>query len=202
MKRANTFTPMESDDTIPKVVTGSSKIDVEQELNQESSKTQKIGEGSEPAKESKDELKYWKIIRVGNHTEVYQIFEDMLKNFDMDDLVKIWNDDDTLWKLQRYMHDPLKWKLYDTYAIHHVSIERGRDIFMLVEKDYTRKQTKTKTVKSLEASSQHRWFNSEKLVDLNDNHMFRGGLLGIKGFYNFVLLVQLSTAMRRLSTVK
>ncbi|GJT21374.1 hypothetical protein Tco_0891311 [Tanacetum coccineum] len=26
--------------------------------------------------------------------------------------------------------------------------------------------------------------------------------LGIKGFYNFVLLVQLSTAMRRLSTVK
>ncbi|GJX81605.1 hypothetical protein Tco_0331086, partial [Tanacetum coccineum] len=136
-----------------------------------SSKKQKIGEGSEPAEESKDELsqeqlktandhsslkkgdnvvayklitqiiglgkfytvrlkeKYWKIIRVGNHTEVYQIFEDMLKNFDRDDLVKLWSlvherfnsteptedkerelwvelkrlfepdDDDTLWKL-------------------------------------------------------------------------------------------------------
>ncbi|GJZ33230.1 hypothetical protein Tco_0578666 [Tanacetum coccineum] len=130
MKRVNTFTPMESDDTVPKVVAGSSKIDAEQELNQESSKRQKIGEGSEPAEESKDELsqeqlqqlmiivpkegmnvealqtkypiidwevytedsrKYWKIIRVGNHTEVYQIFEDMLKNFDRDDLVKLWS---------------------------------------------------------------------------------------------------------------
>ncbi|GJZ61183.1 putative reverse transcriptase, RNA-dependent DNA polymerase [Tanacetum coccineum] len=36
--RVNTFTPMESDDTVPKVVAGSSKIDAEQELNQESSK--------------------------------------------------------------------------------------------------------------------------------------------------------------------
>ncbi|GJZ58607.1 hypothetical protein Tco_0614101 [Tanacetum coccineum] len=106
----------------------------EQELNQESLKRQKIGEGSEPAEESKDkesdELSqeqlqqlmiivpeegmnvealqtkypiidwevytedsrmYWKIIRVGNHTEVYQIFEDMLKNFDRDDLVKLWS---------------------------------------------------------------------------------------------------------------
>ncbi|GJW62230.1 hypothetical protein Tco_0111565 [Tanacetum coccineum] len=72
---------MESDDTVPKVVAGSSKIDAEQELNQE-------------------------------------------------------NDDDILWKLQRYMHDPLKWRLYDTCAIHYVFIERGHDIFMLVEKDY------------------------------------------------------------------
>ncbi|GJZ55964.1 hypothetical protein Tco_0611157 [Tanacetum coccineum] len=36
MKRVNTFTPMESDDTVPKVVAGSSKIDAKQELNQES----------------------------------------------------------------------------------------------------------------------------------------------------------------------
>ncbi|GJW03485.1 hypothetical protein Tco_1562341 [Tanacetum coccineum] len=130
----------------------------------------------------------------------------MLKNFDKDDLVKLWSlvherfnlteptedkerelwvelkrlfepdDDNILWELQRYMHDPFKENLY------------------------TSKQTKT--VKCLEVSSQYRWFNSEKLVDLNDNHKFRRGLLGIKGFYNFVLLVQLSTAMRRLSTIK
>ncbi|GJU23032.1 hypothetical protein Tco_1156374 [Tanacetum coccineum] len=43
MKRVNTFTPMESDDTVPKVVAGSSKSDAKQELNQESSKRQKIG---------------------------------------------------------------------------------------------------------------------------------------------------------------
>ncbi|GJX74662.1 hypothetical protein Tco_0313257 [Tanacetum coccineum] len=56
MKRVNTFTPMESDDTIPKVVARSSKIDAEQELNQESLKRQKIGEGSKSAEESKDAL--------------------------------------------------------------------------------------------------------------------------------------------------
>ncbi|GKC45459.1 hypothetical protein Tco_1063181 [Tanacetum coccineum] len=32
---------------------------------------------------------YWRIIRVGNHTEVYQVFEDMLKRFDGDDLEKL-----------------------------------------------------------------------------------------------------------------
>ncbi|GKA37653.1 hypothetical protein Tco_0724218 [Tanacetum coccineum] len=165
----------------------------------------KIGEGSKPTEESKDELSqeqlqqlmiivpeeemnvealqtkypiidwevytedsrmYWKIIRVANHAEVYQIFEDMLKNFNRDELVKLWSlvherfnstkptedkerelwvelkrlfepdDDDIIWKHQRYMHVPLKWRLYDTCVVHHVSTERGHDIFMLVEKDY------------------------------------------------------------------
>ncbi|GJV00484.1 ribonuclease H-like domain-containing protein [Tanacetum coccineum] len=36
-------------------------------------------------------IKYWKIIRVGNHTEVYQFFNDMLKAFDKEDLVKLWS---------------------------------------------------------------------------------------------------------------
>nr|GEV70277.1 hypothetical protein [Tanacetum cinerariifolium] len=40
---------------------------------------------------TKDTRKYWKIIRVRNHTEVYQFFEDMLKIFDMDDLVMLWS---------------------------------------------------------------------------------------------------------------
>ncbi|GJU08238.1 hypothetical protein Tco_1124668 [Tanacetum coccineum] len=35
--------------------------------------------------------KYWKIIRVGNHTEVHQFFDDMLKAFDRDDLVMLWS---------------------------------------------------------------------------------------------------------------
>ncbi|GJT26937.1 hypothetical protein Tco_0907212 [Tanacetum coccineum] len=40
---------------------------------------------------TEDSRMYWKIIRVGNHTEVYQVFEDMLKTFDRDDLVKLWS---------------------------------------------------------------------------------------------------------------
>ncbi|GJW20581.1 hypothetical protein Tco_0031203 [Tanacetum coccineum] len=54
VKRVNTFTPMESDDTVSKVVAGSSKRSAKEELGEESSKRQKIGEGSEPAEESKD----------------------------------------------------------------------------------------------------------------------------------------------------
>ncbi|GKB25884.1 hypothetical protein Tco_0865285 [Tanacetum coccineum] len=114
---------------------------------------------------SEDTRRYWKIIRVGNHTKAFQIFAEMLKKFDRDDLVKLWDlvkerfstiepiddkekelwvelkrlfkpNNDTLWKLQRYMHDPLVWRLYDTCGVHHVSSVRGHEIFMLVEKEY------------------------------------------------------------------
>ncbi|GJW19645.1 hypothetical protein Tco_0027081 [Tanacetum coccineum] len=105
-------------------------------------------------------------VKVGNHTKAYQTFDDMLKKFNRDDLDKLWSlvkerfsstdptdvkertlwdelkrlfeldIDDIMWKLQRYMHDPLTWRLYDTCGVHHVSTDRGHDIFMLVEKDY------------------------------------------------------------------
>nr|GEX65561.1 hypothetical protein [Tanacetum cinerariifolium] len=52
----------------------------------------------EPKELSEEELKKiielrmcWKIIKVGNHTEVYQIFKDMLKKFDREDLDKLWS---------------------------------------------------------------------------------------------------------------
>nr|GEX73370.1 hypothetical protein [Tanacetum cinerariifolium] len=109
---------------------------------------------------------YWKIIRVGGITEAYQSFEDMLKGFDREDLVALWNlvkekfslampredkekalwvklkrlfepnADDVFWKLQRYMHDPLTWKLYTNCGVHYVSSTKRHDIFMLTEKDY------------------------------------------------------------------
>nr|GEX26838.1 hypothetical protein [Tanacetum cinerariifolium] len=90
----------------------------------------------------------------------------MLKEFNREDLVALWslvkekfstavptidkekalwveltrlfepNADDVFWKLQRYMHDPLTWKLYTNYGVHHVSSTRKHDIFMLTEKDY------------------------------------------------------------------
>nr|GEX79187.1 hypothetical protein [Tanacetum cinerariifolium] len=34
-------------------------------------------------------IKYWKIIRVGNHTEAHHFFDDMLKAFNRDDLVML-----------------------------------------------------------------------------------------------------------------
>nr|GEV83931.1 hypothetical protein [Tanacetum cinerariifolium] len=96
--------------------------------------------------------------------EIYT--EDMLKGFDREDLVDLWNlvkekfssavpsvdkekalwvelkrlfepdVDDVLWKLQRFMHASLTWKLYTDCEVHHMSLTRGHDIFMLTEKYY------------------------------------------------------------------
>ncbi|GJT54835.1 hypothetical protein Tco_0989889 [Tanacetum coccineum] len=162
---------------------------------------------------SEDTRRYWRIIRVGNHTEAYQIFADMLKKFDRDDLVKLWDlvkkrfstteptddkekelwvelkrlfepdNDDILWKLQRYMHDPLVWRLYDTCGVHHVSSVRGHDIFMLVEKEYplTRGTLGLMMVARLlvEADSE---MSRELLrkIFYQANRPRQGGLLGIK----------------------
>ncbi|GJZ98294.1 ribonuclease H-like domain-containing protein [Tanacetum coccineum] len=137
MKRVNTFTPMESDDSVPKVVAGSSKIDAEQELNQ---KIPEEGMNVEALQTKypiidwevyiEDSRKYWKIIKVEpTEDKERELWVELKRLFEPDDY-------DTLWKLQRYMHDPLKLRLYDTCVVHHVSTERGHDIFMLVEKDY------------------------------------------------------------------
>ncbi|GJZ63989.1 hypothetical protein Tco_0620410 [Tanacetum coccineum] len=94
----------------------------------------------------------------------------MLKKFDREDLDRLWSlvkktfsttdltEDkenelwvelkrlyepdprDQLWALQKYMHDPLEWRLYDTCSVHHVSTRRGHEFFMLVEKDYPLKK--------------------------------------------------------------
>ncbi|GJV69652.1 hypothetical protein Tco_1485161 [Tanacetum coccineum] len=74
--------------------------------------------------------KYWKIIRVDPIDDKERTLWVELKRLFKPDK------DDTLWKLQRYMHDPLVWRLYDTCGVHHVSSVRVHDIFMLVEKDY------------------------------------------------------------------
>ncbi|GJT56147.1 hypothetical protein Tco_0991201 [Tanacetum coccineum] len=61
----------------------------------------------------------------------WEVYSEDTRRFDKDDLVKLWD----LVK-ERYMHDPLVWRLYDTCGVHHVSSVRGHDIFMLVEKEY------------------------------------------------------------------
>nr|GEW72222.1 hypothetical protein [Tanacetum cinerariifolium] len=44
--------------------------------------------------------------------------------------------EDQLWtQTQALMHDPVEWRLYDTYGVHHV-LSRDQEIFMLVEREY------------------------------------------------------------------
>ncbi|GJX33639.1 hypothetical protein Tco_0243494 [Tanacetum coccineum] len=136
-------------------------------IEEESSKRQKTGEGSEPTEELKaDEISQEDLQQMIMVVPMEEVYVETLQKFDKDDLDMQWslvkerlsstypNDDkerklwvelkrlfehdidDILWKLQRYMHDPLVWKVYDTCGVHHVSSLRGHDIFMLVKKDY------------------------------------------------------------------
>nr|GEW53448.1 hypothetical protein [Tanacetum cinerariifolium] len=80
-------------------------------------------------------------VKVGGITQAYQRLEDMLKDFDREDLDALWRLvkeklTNVFWKLQRYMHDPLTWKLYNNYGVGQVSSIRRHDIFMFTEKDY------------------------------------------------------------------
>nr|GEV95065.1 hypothetical protein [Tanacetum cinerariifolium] len=61
---------------------------------------------------------YWIIIIVGEITQAYWSFEDMLQDFDREDL-------DALWRLTK-----------ENCGVHQVSSTRRHDIFMFPEKDY------------------------------------------------------------------
>ncbi|GJY45218.1 putative ribonuclease H-like domain-containing protein [Tanacetum coccineum] len=153
---------------------------------------------------SKDTRRYWRIIRVGNHTEAYQIFADMLKKFDRDDLVKLWDlvkerfstteptDDKEkeLWvELKRLFeldNDDILWKL-----------QRRHDIFMLVEKEYPLTKGTLRLMMVVRLLVEADCEMSRELlrkIFYQANRPRQGGLLGIKGFYNLMLLVQVCTA--------
>nr|GFB81397.1 hypothetical protein [Tanacetum cinerariifolium] len=113
---------------------------------------------------------YWKIIRLGGSSACYQFFVDLLKQLDREDLNQLWvlvkeylsirpassdnvmelwvelkrlyepDPEDQLWaQIQKYMHSPIEWMLYDLSGVHHVTT-KDKEIFMLVEKDYTLKK--------------------------------------------------------------
>ncbi|GKE10037.1 hypothetical protein Tco_1413588 [Tanacetum coccineum] len=95
MKRVNTFTPMKSDvdKTVPKIAAESSKRDAEEELGQESSKRQNIGESPQQAKEPRDkepdELSQEEL------QKMMIIVPEQMMNVEAlqtkDDLVKLWS---------------------------------------------------------------------------------------------------------------
>nr|GEW56886.1 hypothetical protein [Tanacetum cinerariifolium] len=77
---------------------------------------------------TEDSRTYWKIIRVRGITEAYQSFEDMLKGFDREDLVALWN------LVKEKFSSALP--SVDKEKALWVELKRGHDIFMLIEKDY------------------------------------------------------------------
>ncbi|GJU83738.1 retrovirus-related pol polyprotein from transposon TNT 1-94 [Tanacetum coccineum] len=108
------FISMDSEE-VEKKATNSKKIP-RAEPDEESVKRQRIGETS--------------------GLEAYQIFADILKKFDRDDMVKLWDLVKKRFSTTEPTNDKKKELLYNTCGVHHVSSVRGHDIFMLVEKEY------------------------------------------------------------------
>ncbi|GKA24571.1 reverse transcriptase domain-containing protein [Tanacetum coccineum] len=155
MRRVHTFVPMddEIERAIPKSTAGSLKTDAEEELSQEISKRQKTGESSVSAEEPKDkeeELSQERLqqmmIIVPEQGMNGRLSEEKFNSTEPteDKEREIWvelkrlfepDTDDELWKLQKHIHD-LTWRLYDSCGVHHVSTEKGIDIYMLIEKEY------------------------------------------------------------------
>ncbi|GJX02843.1 hypothetical protein Tco_0188759 [Tanacetum coccineum] len=154
MRRVGDFIPMETEikREVHELAAGSSKRDVEEELDQGSSKRQKTSENSELVEESKekedDELsqeelqQLMTIVPEEGMNVIIQRFNSTDPTEDKE--IKLWVElkrlfepdvDDELWKSQKHVHD-ITWILYDTCGVHHVSTKDGIDIYMLVEKEY------------------------------------------------------------------
>ncbi|GJX34767.1 hypothetical protein Tco_0246324 [Tanacetum coccineum] len=146
------FIPMDSEEGGKKAA--SSKKRPRVEPDEESVKRQKIGDTSveEVYVEalqvkypiidwevySEDTRRYWRIIRVRNHTEAYQIFADMLKKFDKDDLVKLWDLVKKRFSTIEHTNDKEKELWVELKRLFKPDNDDilGHDIFMLVEKEY------------------------------------------------------------------
>ncbi|GKC70740.1 hypothetical protein Tco_1116623 [Tanacetum coccineum] len=146
MNRVNTFVPIESKDdrAVPELAAKISKRHAEEELDQESSKRQKTEESSESRDKEVDELSQEEL------QQMMMIVPDLVKekfnsteptdDKEREILVELKrlfkpDTDDELWKLQKHIHD-LTWKRYNSCRVHHVSTEKGIDIYMLVEKEF------------------------------------------------------------------
>ncbi|GJY49924.1 hypothetical protein Tco_0439880 [Tanacetum coccineum] len=124
MRKVQSFVPMDSELEVQRLKRAG------QDVVEEPAKIQRTG------KAFGDDLdKLWNLVKERFRTteptkdKARELWVELKRLFKPDD-------NDTLWKLQRYMRNPLKWWLYDTCGVHHVSTKRGHDIYMLVEKDY------------------------------------------------------------------
>nr|GEW27111.1 hypothetical protein [Tanacetum cinerariifolium] len=142
---------------------------------------------------SEGKREYWKIIRLGGHTAVYQFFVDMLKQFDREDLHQLWTLVKETFSIRHATKDKEKelWKLYDTCGAHHV-FTKDQEIFMLVEKDYPLRRGLATVMISEHLILELDWRCSIK---------FRGGLLGIKCSKAFPLLVMMIPLLVHFATV-
>ncbi|GKA33794.1 hypothetical protein Tco_0720223 [Tanacetum coccineum] len=143
MDQNHSFVPMDSELEVQRLKRAG------QEVLEEPAKRQKTREETEPAEESKNkesmepsqeqlQQPMFIVPEEGMNVEALSIEPTDDKDRALwVELKRLFepNTDDLL-ELQRYMHDSLTWRLYDTCGVHHMSTETGLDMFMLINKDY------------------------------------------------------------------
>ncbi|GJR93142.1 hypothetical protein Tco_0265316 [Tanacetum coccineum] len=173
-------------------------------LQEESSKRQKTGEGSEPTEElkaddiSQEDLQQMIMSYQRNKINVVKALQSNNPIIDMgDDLDKLWS----LVKERFSSTDPTNDKERTLCVELKRLFEPNTDDIMWNLKRTIIPQTKRALTLMLCNKLQVDQYSemTDGLLRKIVNHKFRGGLLGIKGFYKFLLLVQLSIAKRRFS---
>ncbi|GJW37975.1 hypothetical protein Tco_0060895 [Tanacetum coccineum] len=162
---------------------------------------------------SEDKM-YYEIIRGDGSTKSYKIFTEMLDDFDRQDvldlnrLVKerfetaspegydrlLWGDliivfepskDDDIWKAQQD-YTLISWRLFDSCGVQVLLMDTGIAIHMMIEKTYPLTQEMLSRMLSRRLEVNHECEMAYELL--------RGGLLGIRGIYDLMLLVQVCAA--------
>ncbi|GJR60677.1 putative ribonuclease H-like domain-containing protein [Tanacetum coccineum] len=120
------------DKTVPELTTRSSKRVAEVQLDHEGSKKQKTNEASGSVQEQPEEEET-KLIhnRFTTNDDDSSSGRSLYPTNDKErtlwvELKRLFepDTDDILWKLQRYMHDPLTWRLYDTCGVHQLQVDQ------------------------------------------------------------------------------
>ncbi|GJT77098.1 hypothetical protein Tco_1043823 [Tanacetum coccineum] len=128
-----------------------------------------------------ENMMYYQIIRADRSSKNYKIFSEMLDDFDREDVVDLYS--------------LIKERLFDSCGVHVLLMDTGISIHMMVENKYPLIQEMLTRMLNRRLEVDHESTMAFELIKfIKMNMKFRGGLLGIRGFYNLMLLVQVCAA--------
>ncbi|GJT65872.1 hypothetical protein Tco_1017352 [Tanacetum coccineum] len=78
---------------------------------------------------------YYQIIRADGGSKNYKIFNEMLDDFDRQDILFQPDEEDEVWRHQ-HEYNLISWRLFDSCGIHILLMDNGITIHMMIEKKY------------------------------------------------------------------
>ncbi|GJR65131.1 putative ribonuclease H-like domain-containing protein [Tanacetum coccineum] len=138
-----------------------------------------------------ENMMYYQIIRADGSSKNYKIFSEMLDDFDRQDVMD----------LHRLMKSGginkanlISWRLFDSCGIHVLLMDNGIAIHMMKEKKYPLTQEMLSRMLNRRLEVDHESEMAFDLLRFTRSQLKKGGLLGIRAFYNLMLLVQVCAA--------